>query len=363
MQETRVLSLGGEEPLRGKWQPTPVFLPGKSHEREVWRATVHGLTRVGHDLVTKPPPTICSQGHMEGKKAMFWIKLASESRANRPTISMRYARITPSRRSCRRSCTGFTAGLFFSWAFTQATYACSCCWKRKAGDKERLHASCILFPASCKAAVETGRSIPNFPGGPVMKNSPANTGDARDAGAIPGGAGGWGKIPLSRKWQSAPEFLPGHFHAQRSLVGYSSWGRKDLHAQLSNPAIYTQREEEKVLRKERWLDMEYALKFSSFMLVSRMRYPLTGVVVWIQVRRWTFRRQGLLLSLTLALSTMNKAGPEAQPVFKCDESCQWPTVLPRNDLSCVCTMTCDIPKNWSWGARNPQLNWSQNCLS
>ena len=110
--------------------------------------------------------------------------------------------------------------------------------------------------------------------------------------------------------------------------------------QLSNWAIYTQREEEKVLRKERWLDMEYALKFSSFMLVSGMRYPLTGVVVWIQVRRWAFRRQWLLLSLTLALSTTNKAGPEAEPVFKCDESCQWPTVLPRNDLSCVCTMTC-----------------------
>ena len=23
-----------------------------------WQATVHGIARVGHDLVTKPPPTI-----------------------------------------------------------------------------------------------------------------------------------------------------------------------------------------------------------------------------------------------------------------------------------------------------------------
>ena len=33
-------------------QPTLVFLPRKSHGQR--RATVHGVTRVGHDLVTKP---------------------------------------------------------------------------------------------------------------------------------------------------------------------------------------------------------------------------------------------------------------------------------------------------------------------
>ena len=30
-QETLVPSLGGKIPWRRKWQPTPVFLPGKSH--------------------------------------------------------------------------------------------------------------------------------------------------------------------------------------------------------------------------------------------------------------------------------------------------------------------------------------------
>ena len=33
VQETRVLSLGGEGPLRKEWQPTPVFLPGEFHEQ------------------------------------------------------------------------------------------------------------------------------------------------------------------------------------------------------------------------------------------------------------------------------------------------------------------------------------------
>ena len=37
-----------------------------------------------------------------------------------------------------------------------------------------------------------------------------------------------GKIPWKRTWQSTPVFLPGEFHGQRSLVGYSSWGHKDL---------------------------------------------------------------------------------------------------------------------------------------
>ena len=27
-------------------------------DRGAWRATVHGVTRVGHDLVTKPPPIL-----------------------------------------------------------------------------------------------------------------------------------------------------------------------------------------------------------------------------------------------------------------------------------------------------------------
>ena len=36
-----------------------------------------------------------------------------------------------------------------------------------------------------------------------------------------------GKIPWRRKWQSTPVLLPGKPHGQRSLVGYSPWGRKE----------------------------------------------------------------------------------------------------------------------------------------
>ena len=37
-----------------------------------------------------------------------------------------------------------------------------------------------------------------------------------------------GKIPWRRKWQSTPVLLPGKSHGQRSLVGYSPWGHKQL---------------------------------------------------------------------------------------------------------------------------------------
>ena len=46
----------GEIPWGRKWQPTPVFLPGKSHgERSLTGYSPWGH-RVGHDWATKPPP-------------------------------------------------------------------------------------------------------------------------------------------------------------------------------------------------------------------------------------------------------------------------------------------------------------------
>ena len=34
------------------------------------------------------------------------------------------------------------------------------------------------------------------------------------------------KDPLEKGWQATPVFLPGEFHGQRSLVGYSPWDHK-----------------------------------------------------------------------------------------------------------------------------------------
>ena len=46
----------GRFPWRRKWQPTPIFLPGKSHGHRSLVRYIQGWQRVGHDLATKPPP-------------------------------------------------------------------------------------------------------------------------------------------------------------------------------------------------------------------------------------------------------------------------------------------------------------------
>ena len=45
MQEMQVQSLGQEIPWRRKWQPTPVFLPEKSHGQISLATTVHGVIK------------------------------------------------------------------------------------------------------------------------------------------------------------------------------------------------------------------------------------------------------------------------------------------------------------------------------
>ena len=58
---------------------------------------------------------------------------------------------------------------------------------------------------------------PGFPGGTVIKNLPANAGDARDSGLIP-----WiRKIPWSRDLQPTPVFMPGESPGQRNQLGCS----------------------------------------------------------------------------------------------------------------------------------------------
>ena len=58
----------------------------------------------------------------------------------------------------------------------------------------------------------------------VIKNLPASTGDTGDMGSIPGSGrypGGGHGNPLQYSWLETP-------HEQRSLAGYSPWGRKEV---------------------------------------------------------------------------------------------------------------------------------------
>ena len=59
-----------------------------------------------------------------------------------------------------------------------------------------------------------------FQGVLVVKSRPAKAGERFSP---------WvGKIPWRSEWQNTPVSLPGESHGQRSLEGYSQWGRTEL---------------------------------------------------------------------------------------------------------------------------------------
>ena len=86
------------------------------------------------------------------------------------------------------------------------------------------------FVAWCSFASSVGNlvilrklSFPwGFPGGTVIKNLPANAGDTGDASLIPV----LGRSPGVGNGNPTLVFLPGKFHGQRNLAGYSPWGCK-----------------------------------------------------------------------------------------------------------------------------------------
>ena len=77
-----------------------------------------------------------------------------------------------------------------------------------------------LFPQIVEETMEIVTDIIFFSGGSDSKASACNTGDPVFNPWV-------GKIPWRRKWQPTPVLLPGKSHGQRTLVGYSPWGRKE----------------------------------------------------------------------------------------------------------------------------------------
>ena len=80
MRKTQVQSLGWEDPLRRKWQPTPVFLPEKSHGQrslEGYHPWGHKESRWSEQLSTHrriPMNSILSKSKVKNSWALplFW---------------------------------------------------------------------------------------------------------------------------------------------------------------------------------------------------------------------------------------------------------------------------------------------------
>ena len=82
-----------------------------------------------------------------------------------------------------------------------------------------LKSSDYLVKSFVKGTMATGASQVAL----VVKNPPANAGDRRDAGSIPGSGrspGGGQGNPLQYSCLENP-------HGQKSLAGYSPWGRTE----------------------------------------------------------------------------------------------------------------------------------------
>ena len=56
MQKTGLISGSGRSPGEGNGNPLQYSYLENPTDRDAWQTTVYGVARVGHDLVSKPPP-------------------------------------------------------------------------------------------------------------------------------------------------------------------------------------------------------------------------------------------------------------------------------------------------------------------
>ena len=135
-----------------------------------------------------------------------------------------------------------------------------------------------------------------FPGGTVVKDLPANAGDGKRRGFNP-----WvWKIPWSRKWKSVSVLLLG----QRSLVGYSSWGLKELDTTEHMPISLTQSDSVLSIINLGIAIAEWSFKF--FFLIDHLLGNWTENCICLP------RKYQELTQLSLSHDKADVAGPEPQ---------------------------------------------------
>ena len=124
--------------------------------------------------------------------------------------------------------------------------------------------------------------IPGFPGGPVVK-SHQGSGKACQCKRLQFNP--WVRnFPQRRKWQPTPVFLPGKSYGQRSLAGYSPWGRRESDivteqgAEQNGPEHQSQKDLSKWWQWKIWnqsTDIVYKMKISLLLLMKVL-------LIWIQ---------------------------------------------------------------------------------
>ena len=89
-------------------------------------------------------------------------------------------------------------------------------------NRQVLH---VFMPVHVRMHICSGTlSLYGLPWWLSGKESACSVGATGDPGSI---LGSGNRPPRRRAWQPTPVILPGEFHGQRTLVGYSPWGRKE----------------------------------------------------------------------------------------------------------------------------------------
>ena len=97
----------------------------------------------------------------------------------------------------------------------------------------------------------------------------------------------WGrKIPWRREWLPTPLFLPGEFHGQGGLAGYSPWGWLEIHFYISVYSFIQQ------------VFVDYLLLASmGWALFSAWKATAMNKIQSLLSRSLHFRREDVLISL------------------------------------------------------------------
>ena len=129
--EPWVWSLGQEDPWRREWQPTPVFLPGKSQDRRAWWSSVHDVTK-GSDMIKWQATTYnnySKRSIFHNQKTMKycirhqpWETICSQS-SSLPSLNPR-----PGPQFVWVSCGWLGTRLLCPWALFQVTVGIWRCW-------------------------------------------------------------------------------------------------------------------------------------------------------------------------------------------------------------------------------------------
>ena len=181
---------------RREWQTTSIFLPWEPHEQ--------------YEKANTPSSTQLDTDKMELNLSLLSSSLPSPQEAPllqcSPGLLMRAGQTGPPQGRIWASTHVWPWCCVQSWRVWVCVYFCS--------------QEC---PEQEPAFVDSSVVLEGFPGGASGKEPAFHCRRQKRWGFGP-----WvKKIPWRRAWHPTPVFLPGESHGQRSLAGYSPWGRTE----------------------------------------------------------------------------------------------------------------------------------------